>query len=164
MNYPDHRKPWSLTNRFDVHVPRSVQALQAVGHWKKESTDQPDHWLRVEIAKGFSDLLCLRLGNTPAVEMLPFVAEQWVNVIGEGMNEQQDRDRVKAAFKQLYRTLKWWPQPAELLKALPVRKPLKPSQTARAATDAEGTVSDGVERIQNIMDMLDEKRRAENLI
>ena len=161
MNLPDHKKPWSPTNRFDVHVPRSVQALQSVCNWKYQQTNSPDLWLRMEIAIGFQEMVCHRLGNTPAVEMLPFVAESWVNVIGEGMNEAQDRERVKAAFKQLYRTLKWWPQPADLLKALPVRKPLKQSQAAAAATEADVDVSEGVEKLQDIIDMLDEKRRAE---
>lgn len=139
------------------YLPRSVQALQGLGEWKRQQPDAPDQWLRLEIASGFQQMVMLKLGQTPAVEMLPLTAEMWVEVIGDGMNEAQDKDRVKAAFKQLFRSLKWWPQPADLLKALPVRKPPPSQAHARQAEDADVDTSAGVAKLQEIMDMLKQK-------
>lgn len=139
------------------YQPRSVQALQLVNQWQFQTHDTPDLWLRMEIGIAFKQLICLRLGNTPAVEMLPFVAEQWVETIGEGMTEAADRERIKHGFKQLCRTLKWWPQPAELLNVLPRRQAPKPSAQARAAEPADiNTTADG-EALQDILNLLDQK-------
>lgn len=100
LGFPTQRGP---------HIPRSIQGLQILSQWQYQQPDAPDLWLRMEITIAFKQFVCMRLGNTPAVEMLPFTAETWVETIGEGMTEQLDRDRIKQAFKQLYRTLKWWP-------------------------------------------------------
>lgn len=143
------------------YLPRSIEALQALNQWKGEATDMPDLWLRLEIGMAFQQLVMLKLGQTPAVELLPLTAEMWVSVVGEGMNEEQDRERVKAAFKQLFRTLKWWPQPADLLKALPVRKPLPSSPKVAKAEEADVDVSEGVAKFQDIIDMLNQKEREE---
>lgn len=142
-----------------AYVPRSIQALQVVTEWKYQQAGAPDLWLRMEIAIAFQEMICLRLANTPAVEMLPFTAESWINTVGEGMTEELDRERIKQGFKLLYRTLKWWPQPAELLKVLPLRKPPRPGRTAREATDAQVDDSAGSEALQSIIDMLKEKDR-----
>lgn len=141
------------------YLPRSVQALQLVRQWQFQQTGTPDLWLRMEIGIAFNQFLCLRLGNTPAVEMLPFTAESWVETIGEGMTEQLDRERIKAGFKQLYRTLKWWPQPAELLNILPRRQAPPPSAKAKAAEEATLDASAGDTALQDILDLLEEKDR-----
>lgn len=137
------------------HLPRSIQALQIISEWKYQVPAEPDLWLRMEIAIAFQQFLCMRLGNTPAVEMLPFTAESWLNTIGEGMTEALDRERIKQGFKQLYRTLKWWPQPSELLNILPRRIAPPPSAKAKAAEEAEiDTTADG-DKLQEILDMLE---------
>ena len=141
------------------HVPRSIQALQIVSEWQYAQIGPPDLWLRMEIAIAFKQFLCMRLGNTPAVEMLPFTAESWVETIGEGMTEVADRERIKQGFKQLYRTLKWWPQPAELLNALPRRIVPPSSQKAKAAEDADIDTSAGGDKLQDILEMLEGKER-----
>lgn len=141
------------------NLPRSIQALQAVKGWQYAQVGGADLWLRLEIGIGFQQFLCMRLGNTPAVEMLPFTAESWVTIVGEGMTEQLDRERIKQGFNLLYRSLKWWPQPAELLKVLPRRLAPPPSQKARAAEEADiDTTADG-ERLQDILDQLEKKER-----
>jgi hypothetical protein len=148
--------------RGPSYLPRSVQALQGLGEWKRQQPDAPDQWLRLEIATAFQQMVMLKLGQTPAVEMLPMTAEMWVQVVGDGMNEAQDRDRVKAAFKQLFKTLKWWPQPEALLKALPVRKPLPQRGSGREVIeDANVDTSAGVAKFQEIIDMLNNKDREE---
>lgn len=138
------------------YLPRSVQALQGLGEWKKEQPDAPDHWLRLEIANAFQWMVGLRLGSTPAVEMLPITAEMWVQVVGEGMTKELDRERIKAGFKQLLRELKWWPQPEALLKVLPRRPTPSPAATATANA---GRMSDEehaaqAQKLQDIIDGL----------
>ena len=149
------------------YLPRSIEALQGLLKWRQSDPDAPDLWLRTEIGTGFQQLVMLRLAGTPAVEMLPLTAEMWVSLVGEGMNESQDRERVKAGFKQLCRTLKWWPQPTDLFKAMPNRPsaPLRdPARAERSRSqEADVNVSDGVAKFQNIMDMLDELQRKETL-
>lgn len=140
-------------------TPRSIQALQIISEWKYQVPAEPDLWLRMEIAIGFSQFLCMRLGNTPAVEMLPFTAESWLNTVGDGMTEAIDRERIKQGFKQLYRTLKWWPQPSELLNILPRRIAPPPSPKAKAAEEADIDTSAIAEALQDILDFLDEKTR-----
>lgn len=141
------------------HVPRSIQALQAVKGWQYQQIGGADLWLRMEIAIAFQQFLCMRLGNTPAVEMLPFTAESWVTIVGEGMTEQLDRDRIKQGFNLLYRSLKWWPQPAELLNILPRRMAPPPSAKAKAAEEADVDNSADGEKLQDILDQLDRKER-----
>ena len=145
--------------RKGAYLPRSVQALQIVSEWQYAQIGGDNLWLRMEISIAFKQFLCMRLGNTPAVEMLPFTAESWVETIGEGMTEQLDRDRIKAGFKQLYRTLKWWPQPSELLNALPRRMPPPPSPKAKASEEATVDTSAGDTALQDILNLLDEKDR-----
>ncbi len=144
------------------YVPRSIQALQIVSKWQYAQIGGDNLWLRMEICIGFKQFLCMRLGNTPAVEMLPFTAESWVETIGEGMTEQLDRERIKSGFKQLYRTIKWWPQPAELLNALPRRTPPPSSPKVKAAEEPDIDTSADGERLQEILDLLNEKERKVN--
>ena len=141
------------------YLPRSIQALQSIKGWQYQQIGGVDLWLRMEIAIAFQQFLCMRLGNTPAVEMLPFTAESWVNIIGEGMTEAADRERIKQGFNLLYRTLKWWPQPSELLKILPRRIMPSPSPTAKVAEEADIDTSAGSEKLQDILDMMEKKER-----
>jgi hypothetical protein len=144
------------------YLPRSVQALQTIIEWQYKLPTQPDLWLRGEIAIAFKQFLCLRLGNTPAVEMLPFVAESWLNTIGEGMTEAADRVRIKQGFNQLYRTLKWWPQPADLLNALPRRTSPPPSNKVAKAEEADIDTTADAAKLQSILDELEQKEREAN--
>lgn len=141
------------------YLPRSVQALQTIGHWQYAQVGGENLWLRMEIGLAFQQFVCMRLGNTPAVEMLPFTAESWIETIGEGMTEKLDRERIKQGFKQLYRTLKWWPQPAELLNALPRRMTPPPSAKAKTAEEATVDTSADGEALQDILDMIDQKEK-----
>lgn len=146
------------------YLPRSVQALQGLTEWKKQNSDSPDHWLRQEIAVAFQWMVGLRLGSTPAVEMLPITAEMWVQVVGEGMTEELDRERIKAGFKLLLRSLKWWPQPADLLKVLP-RRPT-PSPAAMATAKANGMTDEEhaaqVKKFQDLMDSIGKTNGADH--
>lgn len=137
-----------------AYLPRSIQALQALSQWREEGKDLPDYWLREDICKAFKHFLALRLGSTPAVEMLPIVAEEWVDVVGEGMTEDNDRERIRTAFNLLRRQLKWWPQPADLLKALPRRTaPATNVHPAQAQPSDEDHAAASA-RFQDILDSL----------
>ena len=145
-----------------AYIPRSIQALQALSQWRNEGaameqgghTGPPLQWLREDICKAFKHFLALRLGSTPAVEMLPIVAEEWVDVVGEGMTEDNDRERIRTAFNLLRRQLKWWPQPAELLKALPRRTaPATNAHPAQAQPSDEDHAAASA-RFQDILDSL----------
>jgi len=135
--------------RGPSYVPRSIQALQALSEWR----DQDRTWLREDICKAFKYLVGLKLGNTPAVEMLPITAEMWLEIVGEGMTEEQDRDRIRAGFKQLLRSVKWWPQPADLLKVLPRRVQCRDaSQCVSTAPQTDEAHAAASAKFQEILD------------
>lgn len=136
-----------------AYVPRSIQALQTLSIWRNKNADAPDYWLREDICKAFKYLVGLKLGNTPAVEMLPITAEMWVEIVGEGMTEEQDRERVRTAFNRLRRELKWWPQPADLLKALP-RRVTVPAGVPVQAQQSDDDHAAASARFQEILDSL----------
>lgn len=135
------------------YIPRSVQALQAIIQWRNEHSDTPDAWLRQDICKAFQHFLALRLGNTPAVEMLPIVAEEWVDVIGDGMTEETDRERIRKGFNIMRRELKWWPQPADLLKVLPRRETPPTGHHVRAERSEEDHAAQSA-KLQEILEAL----------
>lgn len=137
------------------YLPRSIQALQAMGQWKHDHAEAENAWLRADIGKAFQHFLALRLGNTPAVEMLPFVAEEWVEVIGEGMTEELDRERIRKGFNLMRRSLKWWPQPADLLKVLPRRHTRRDaSQCVSTERQTDEQYAKGSETLKGILDLL----------
>jgi len=139
--------------RTSGYLPRSIQALQALTEWKNVHDDAPDAWLREDIAKAMKYMVGLRLGNTPAVEMIPITAEMWLEIVGEGMNEEQDRERIRAGFKQLLRGVKWWPQPSELLKILPRRQATPPRRDIVTDQSDEQHAAASA-RFQDILDSL----------
>jgi hypothetical protein len=132
-------------------VPRSIQAVQGLAQWKAEGMDDANFWLRQEIGMAMQQMVCLRLANTPAVEMLPYTAEMWLQTVGDGMIKEIDRPRIRKAFQYLYRTLKWWPQPAELLAALPTR-PVRMKLPERELSDEEH--ADQAAKLREILDGL----------
>lgn len=127
-----------------AYIPRRAQGIQALALWKSEQPDSPDFWLRQEIGIAFQQLVCLALDGQPAAEMLPLTAEMWITTLGYGLNEDQDRQRIRIGFGVLFRKLKKWPQPEALLLELPPRpKPRQEAKTTEAPisdeTHARGT-------------------------
>ncbi len=136
------------------YVPRSIQALLTLTEWKNVHDEAPDAWLREDICKAFKYMVGLRLGNTPAVEMLPITAEMWLEIVGEGMNEKQDRERVRAGFKQLLRSVKWWPQPSELLKILPRRQAAQPRRDIVIEEQSDESHARGSDALKDILEQI----------
>lgn len=141
------------------HVPRRVQAIQAMAQWKQTQHDQSDWWLRLEIGGAFQQLVCLALRDTPAVEVLPYTAEMWIVALSDlRLIEEIDRPRIKTAFGLLFRNHRIWPQPADLIANLPPR-PQRAKLAAPDQTDEQR--AEGAARLQDILDGLGKEREDE---
>lgn len=136
------------------HLPRRVQGIQLLAQWKTSDPDAPDLWLRMEIAGAFQQMVALSLPGHPAAEMLPITAEMWIQTIGYNLDAGNDRERVKAGFRQLYRTLKQWPQPADLLAAMPGRAAAGPKATTIVPHRTEEDHAAAAAKFQEFMDGL----------
>jgi len=119
-----------------VYVSKTVQGMQLLTAWRDANVERPDHWLFVEISRGFQKLLLMRLDGPPAAELIAMTAELWVDTIGYGLNAEQDAERIAKGFALLQRKIKRWPQPVELLDILPTRLRLR-SASDRSVSEAE---------------------------
>jgi hypothetical protein len=111
--------------RTSAYIPKTVQAQQHLIQWKNAGAQAPDAWLRAIISEAFKRMTARRMQDTPAADVIVAVAEDWIDIVGEGMTCEQDCERVIAGFKLIFRECRRWPQPAELLKRLP-RRMVKP--------------------------------------
>lgn len=145
---------YAVSTTGAAYVPKTAQGIQGLAAWKRENADRPDCWLVEEVCKGFQQMLLLRLDGVPAAELVAMTAEMWVTVVGEGMEEAIDRPRVNKGFTLLLRELRKWPQPADLLKALPARIKPHDSKTTEAPISDEEHARQA-EELQKIMDKLD---------
>jgi hypothetical protein len=87
-----------------------------------------DRWLEREVARGLQGLLALRLVGSPPEDSIELTLDVWLAAI-ESMsvnwNEQLDAERVRRAFRTLYRTCDRWPPPKLFLDNLGNRDPPK---------------------------------------
>lgn len=102
------------------HIPRSIQGIQILATWK-QAQDGENAWLAIAIATGFQRLRAMHLQGQPAAEMLPVTAEMWKEVLLDMRLAEDDLPRIEQAFRYLYRTIREWPQPADLIKEMPKR-------------------------------------------
>ena len=79
------------------------------------------NWMKKEILSGFQALACLNLERQPAREVLPGTVQVWMAALttGRTWDEVRDVPRIRRAFAAMAGTLRKWPQPADLLAALP---------------------------------------------
>ena len=87
-----------------------------------------NRWLQNEILDGLSKLICLRLDNGPAEDMIEGTAAAWglALSVGKEWDEERDRWRVQEGFHRLIAAgLTRWPQPGKLMELLPEPKALK---------------------------------------
>jgi len=137
-----------------AYIPKTAQGMQSLVAWRNENTERPDHWLCEEISRGFQKLLLLRLDGVPAAELISMTAELWVDTIGYGMNEEQDRERIAKGFTLLQGKIKKWPQPVELMQILPTRMKRTASTTATEAPISDEAHAKGVAAFDEIMERL----------
>ncbi|WP_369951952.1 hypothetical protein [Ralstonia syzygii] len=87
-----------------------------------------EKWLEREIARGLQGLLALRLMGAPADDSVTLTLDIWLAAL-EGhavtWSEQLDAERIRQAFRGLYRTCDRWPAPKHLLDNLGNRDPPK---------------------------------------
>ncbi|MFZ4857940.1 MAG: hypothetical protein ACOYL3_16240 [Desulfuromonadaceae bacterium] len=118
-----------------AYIPKTIQAQQYLIEWRNSSADSSDAWLRRIICEAFKRMAARRMQDAPAADMIVAVAEDWLDIVGEGMTEELDYERIVAGFKLIFRECRRWPQPAELLKRLP-RRPSAPLRDRAVEVEA----------------------------
>jgi len=85
-----------------------------------------EKWLEREIARGLQGLIALRLSGAPADDSATLTLDVWLAAIESlsvNWNEQMDAERVRRAFRTLYRICDRWPAPKLFLDNLGNRDP-----------------------------------------
>lgn len=107
--------------RTGAYIPKTIQAQQHLIAWRNSNADVTDAWLRAILCEAFKRMIARRLQDTPASDMIVDVANDWADIIGEGMEFELDAVRVVAGFKRIFRECGRWPQPVDLFKRMPNR-------------------------------------------
>lgn len=136
------------------YIPKTAQGMQSLVAWRNENTERTDHWLCEVVSKGFQKLLLLRLDGVPAAELIAMTAELWVDTIGYGLNEEQDRERIARGFTLLQGKIKKWPQPVELMAILPTRMKAAASSKTMEAPLSDEAHARGRAAFDEIMEKL----------
>ena len=87
-----------------------------------------EKWLERERARGLQGLIALRLSGAPADDSVTLTLDVWLAAIESlsvNWNEQLDAERVRRAFRTLYRICDRWPAPKLFLDNLGNRDPPK---------------------------------------
>ena len=87
-----------------------------------------EKWLEREIARGLQGLIALRLAGAPADDSVTLTLDVWLAAIecqAVTWNEQADAERIRRAFRTLYRICDRWPPPKVFLDNLGNRDPPK---------------------------------------
>ena len=85
-----------------------------------------EKWLEREIARGLQGLIALRLAGAPADDSVTLTLDVWLAAIecqSVTWNEQADAERIRRAFRTLYRICDRWPPPKVFLDNLGNRDP-----------------------------------------
>ena len=85
-----------------------------------------EKWLEREIARGLQGLIALRLAGAPADDSVTLTLDVWLAAIecqAVTWNEQADAERIRRAFRTLYRICERWPPPKVFLDNLGNRDP-----------------------------------------
>ena len=85
-----------------------------------------EKWLEREIARGLQGLIALRLTGAPADDSVTLTLDVWLvamESLSVHWNEQLDAERVRRAFRTLYRICDRWPPPKLFLDNLGNRDP-----------------------------------------
>lgn len=110
-------------------------------------------WLKNEVIEGIQRLTALRLQNSPAADLMPGTVEVWFDVISTRpiqWNEELDKRRIKAGFRELCATCDRWPTPTDFLRVLPARKPalmLPNKEATKYSAETKRMVSELIEKL-----------------
>lgn len=104
-----------------AYVPKTVQAVSSLIAWRNAGQGTPDYWLRCIIAVAFERMVTRRMQDAPAADLITVAAEDWLDIVGEKMEQDIDQERIVVAFRRIFRECSRWPQPADLIKRLPAR-------------------------------------------
>ena len=113
-----------------------------------------EKWLEREIARGLQGLIALRLAGAPADDSVTLTLDVWLAAIecqAVTWNEQADAERIRRAFRTLYRICDRWPPPKVFLDNLGNRDP-PPALPPPPISNEERKKN--VARIQEIMKTL----------
>lgn len=140
--------------RAGAYIPKTIQAQQYLIEWRNNNADGSDVWLRRIICEAFKRMIARRMQDAPAADAIHLVAEDWLDIVGEGMTEELDQQRIVDGFKLIFRECRRWPQPAELLKRL-ARRNVKPqSGTVNVTAVDEAAQARSAEALDAILESL----------
>lgn len=121
-----------------IYVPKTIQAVRSLIDWRNAGHDTPDYWLRCIIAAAFERMTLRRMQDAPAADVIVIVAEDWLDIVGERMEQHIDQERIVTGFRMIFRECRRWPQPVDLIKRLPARiLPKSPRTTEAPMSDEE---------------------------
>ncbi len=121
-----------------------------------------EKWLEREIARGLQGLIALRLTGAPADDSVTLTLDVWLAAIESQAvtwNEQLDAERVRRAFRTLYRLCDRWPAPKLFLDNLGNRDPPKALPAPPIPQDARER---NRARLREIMESLAKSKRMTN--
>ena len=121
-----------------------------------------EKWLEREIARGLQGLIALRLTGAPADDSVTLTLDVWLAAIESQAvtwNEQLDAERVRRAFRTLYRLCDRWPAPKLFLDNLGNRDP--PKALPAPPTPPEARERNRA-RLREIMESLAKSKRMTN--
>ena len=85
-----------------------------------------ERWVEKQMARGLQGLIALRLPGAPAEDSVTLTLDVWLAAIecqAVTWNEQADAERIRRAFRTLYRICDRWPPPKVFLDNLGNRDP-----------------------------------------
>ena len=121
-----------------------------------------EKWLEREIARGLQGLIALRLTGAPADDSVTLTLDVWLAAIESQAvtwNEQLDAERVRRAFRTLYRLCDRWPAPKVNQDNLGNRDPPK---ALPAPPDPPEARERNRARLREIMESLAKSKRMTN--
>lgn len=123
---------------------------------------EPD-WLLLELGEGLKKLRCLSLEGQPSADDLGGTLLGWYEAIStRWYDEQEDRPRFQAGFRELMRTCKRWPAPSQFLDAMPKLAPdYRPRADYAPRLTSDESTRIGQQHIGQILEMLGMKTEPE---
>ncbi|WP_257010246.1 MULTISPECIES: hypothetical protein [Burkholderia cepacia complex] len=114
-----------------------------------------EKWLEREVARGLQGLVALRLSGAPAEDSVTLTLDIWLAAIEDRATtwtELGDAERIRRAFRTLYRVCDRWPPPKLFIDNLGNRDP--PRRTLPAPQISEQERQRNRETLRELVEML----------